>query len=297
MERSRESSLSPWRPRWTVTRTCGSGWSMRNGARSARHPVTPGLDLPAIQSGVHRHLRSMYLEVDGRYTDLLDLMNYVQDGRRHVPLTPENVGSCYTLATTVTLNGIYMHQYLSRAGFEPVIVQNYALAPLERLLEEEPLAVCISSNFVFMEDIKRMAGEIKALAPDVPVVAGGMLIKKVLEEGDGLSPQALSYQETFHGLVDAFVVEAQGEQTLVRLLRSLRDGKGYEGVPNLAFFDRGGRMQFSARHAEELHMDETAVAWDEIPREYLRPTLPLTTRPGVRLPVPLLHLSLALSPT
>jgi p-methyltransferase len=240
----------------------------------------PGLDLPSLQRGVHRNLRSMLLELDGRFTDLLDLMNYIRNGRRHVALTPRNAASHHTLATSATLNGIYMFQFLRAAGFDPLIVQNYALAELPDVLDGSPLAVCLSSNFVLMEDIKRMAREIKARDPEIPVVAGGMLAKKVLEEGEGLSPEALGYLETFHGLVDAFVVEAQGEQTLVRLLRALREGRGLEGIPNLARFDSDGRMRFSARQPEDLHMDGTAVAWDEIPRELLRPTLPVTTSRG-----------------
>ena len=240
----------------------------------------PGLDLPSLQRGVHRNLRSLLLELDGRFTDLLDLMNYVRNGRRHVELTPRNVASNLSLATSATLNGIYMYQFLRAAGFDPVIVQNYALADLPAVLDGGPLAVCLSSNFVFMEDIKRMAREIKACAPDVPVVAGGMLVKKVLEEGDDLSPEAMGYLGSFRGLVDAFVVEAQGEQTLVRLLQSLQEGRGGDGVPNLGRFDRDGRMRFSRREPEELQMDETAVAWDEIPRELLRPTLPVTTSRG-----------------
>ncbi len=240
----------------------------------------PGLDLPALQRGVHRNLRSLLLDVDGRYMDLLDLMNYVSNGRIPVRLTPQNVSSYYTLATSVTLNGVYMWQFLRAEGFEPLIVQNYSLAGLSGIMAHKPLAVCISSNFVFMEDIKRMAGEIKALNPDVPVVAGGMLVKKVLEEGEALSAEALSYLETFHGLVDAFVVEAQGEQTLARALRALRGGAGLGGVPNLAFYDQEGRMRFSERRPEALRMDETAVAWDEVPGEYLRPILPVTTSRG-----------------
>ncbi len=254
-----------------------AGAERRAERQAARYP---GLDLPAFQRGVHRHLRSLLLEVDGRFMDLLDLMNYVRNGRQPVRLTPENVTTFDTLATSVTLNGIYMHQFLRRKGFDPLIVQNYALADLSGLLSEKPLAVCISSNFVFLEDIKRMAGEIKALAPDVPVVAGGMLVKKVLEEGDDLSREALGYLETFRGLVDAFVVESQGEQTLVQLLQALRAGEGIDTLPNLAVYDGDGGLRFTARRPEALHMDGTAVAWDEIPREYLRPTLPVTTSRG-----------------
>ncbi len=243
-------------------------------------PRYPGLDLPSLQRGVHHNLRSLLLEVDGRYMDLLDLMNHVGNGRRPVRLTPESVSSYYTLATSVTLNGIYMYQFLRAEGFDPLIVQNYSLADISEVLADKPLAVCISSNFVYMEDIKRMAGEIKALDPYVPVVAGGMLVKKVLEEGEALGAEALSYLEGFRGLVDAFVVEAQGEQTLVHVLRALQRGEGFTGLPNLAFYGRDGRMRFSPRRPETLHMDDTAVAWDEVPGEYLRPILPVTTSRG-----------------
>ncbi len=243
-------------------------------------PRYPGLDLPALQRSVHQNLRAMLLQVEDRYMDLPDLMNYVCNGRRPAPSTPQNVSSRYTLADSVTLNGIYMYQVLRARGFDPLIIQNYSLADLCGIMAHKPLAVCISSNFVFMEDIKRMARDIKALDPDIPVVAGGMLVKKVLEEGDALSPEAMSYLETFCGLVDAFVVEAQGEQTLFHVLRAIQRGDGFEGLPNLAFYERDGRMRFTPRRAEALHMDDTAVAWDEVPQEYLRPTLPVTTSRG-----------------
>ena len=42
------------------------------------------------------------------------------------------------------------------------------------------MAVCISSNFIFMNDINEMARKIKRCSPEIPVIAGGMLVKKVL---------------------------------------------------------------------------------------------------------------------
>ncbi len=44
----------------------------------------PGLDLLAIQKGVHRNIRDSQLFLDGRYMDLLDLMNFIKGGR-HIP--------------------------------------------------------------------------------------------------------------------------------------------------------------------------------------------------------------------
>ena len=240
----------------------------------------PGLDLLAIQKEVHRNIRDSLLFLNDRYMDLLDLMNFIKGGR-HIPeITPDNVTEHYSLANSVTLNGIYLYQYLIEHGYDPIIVQNYAIGNLPDLLGEDPLAVCISSNFIFMNDIKEMAWQIKQHAPHVPVIAGGMLVKKVLNAGEGFSKRTLGFLSGFHGKVDAFVVEAKGEQTLVKLLEALSRQRDLSSVPNLAYFDEQGHMLFTSRQEEEIRMDQMAISWDQIPGEYLRSTLPLNSSRG-----------------
>ncbi len=238
------------------------------------------LDLPAMQAKIHENTRASLLFMEGRYMDLPDLMNYVKAGCRPVTITPENVKDHYTLADTVTLNGIYMYQYLKAHEYDPIIVQNYALSDLKQLLEESPLAVCISSNFMMMNDIREIAVRIKQIAPDVAVIAGGMLVKKAMHAGAELTKGTLDFISTFSGKVDAFVIEAKGEQTLVKLLDALEKGKDLSLVPNLAYFDHKGRAVFTPREEEEIHMDRTAVRWAEIPRKYLRHTLPVNSSRG-----------------
>lgn len=240
----------------------------------------PDLDLLAIQKGVHRNIRDSLLFLNCRYMDLLDLMNFIKGGRHTPEITPDNVTEHYSLANTVTLNGIYLYQYLIEHGYDPIIVQNYATGNLPDLLGEDPLAVCISSNFIFMNDIKEMAGQIKQHAPHVPVIAGGMLVKKVLNAGEGFSKRTLRFLSGFHGKVDAFVVEAKGEQTLVKLLEALSRRRDLSAVPNLAYFDGQGHMVFTSRQEEEIQMDQMAISWDDIPGEYLRSTLPLNSSRG-----------------
>lgn len=218
--------------------------------------------------------------MEERYMDLPDLMNYVRAGCRPVEIVPENVSRYYSLANTVTLNGIYMHQYLTAHGYDPLIIQNYATGDLEGLLQESPLAVCISSNFILMNDIKTMAEKIKHLAPHVAVIAGGMLVKKVMHAGENLTKGTLKFLSTFHKKVDAFVVEAKGEQTLVKLLNALENGDDLSDVPNLAHFDGKGRVLFTARLEEEIHMDRAAIEWHKIPKNYLRHTLPVNSSRG-----------------
>ena len=238
------------------------------------------LDLPALQKAVHGNIRDSLLFFDGRYMDLLDLMNYVKNGRSFPEITPSNVHKYYSLANTVTLNGIYFHQYLGEHGFEPAVIQNYATCNLSDFLDEDTLAVCISSNFIFMNDIKEIAGQIKEMAPNLPVVAGGMLVKKVLDGGERFSKKTLEYLREYHGKVDAFVIEAMGEESLVKLLRCLQEGSEPGRVPNVAYFDRHGDLTFTQREKEQVHMDQTAISWDKIPEKYLRSTLPLNSSRG-----------------
>jgi len=218
--------------------------------------------------------------LEDRYLDLFDLLNYLRNGRRIPRLTPENVEQYHSLANTVTLNGIYLYQYLRGEGFDPYVIQNYSTGNLADLLAEKPLAVCLSSNFVYMDDIREMAERVKQLSSETAVIAGGMLIKRLLDPGSALSPKGLEFFASFLGKVDAFVVEALGEQTLVRLLRCLDEGHDVGGVPNLALFDPAGSLFFTPRLQEQMEMDRTAVAWDRIPRGYLRSTLPVNTSRG-----------------
>ncbi len=241
----------------------------------------PHVDLPGLQKGVHKNLKSSILEINGKFMDLLDLMNFLKNNEDLPKLDAGNIKCFYSLADTVSHNGIYLYQYLKKAGYDPIIVQNYSLANLNDLLDPPPLAVCISSNFIFMDEIKAMGEEIKKYAPETNVIAGGMLVKKVLDEGNQLPDQALRYFSTFSGKIDAFVIEALGEQTLVRLLDALQNaGTPLSHIPNLGLFDHQGKIFFTPREAEYLHMDETVIPWQSIPREYLRETLPVNTSRG-----------------
>ncbi len=239
-----------------------------------------GMNLPLLQRTVHENIRNALLFVDGRYMDLLDLMNYVKNGRCFPEITPENVHHYYSLANTVTLNGLYFYQYLSMHGFEPVIVQNYATCNLSNLLGKDTLAVCVSSNFILMNDIREIAGQIKQIAPEVPVIAGGMLVKKVLDAGERFSKKTLDYLKEYQGKVDAFVIEAMGEETLIKVLNCVKSGSDLSRVPNVACFDSQGDLLFTPREKEQIHMDQTAISWETIPEKYLRSTLPINSSRG-----------------
>lgn len=249
--------------------------------RAARNSVRfPGLDLGSMQKKVHQNLMKQQLLLDGHHMGLLDLMNFLKNDRRVPIYSAENAARYFLHGNMLTLNGVYLYQYLIRHGYEPELVQNFSSVNLPEILDVKPLAVCISSTLTYLDDIKVMAEEIKAHDPTIPVIVGGILAKKVLNAGENLSPQTRDWISTFRRKVDVFVVEKCGEETLVRALDRILEGKDLGTVPNLALFDEAGRLLFTPRVEEQHHVDGTAIAWDKIPRRYLRKTLSVLTSRG-----------------
>lgn len=250
-------------------------------SRAARHASRfNDLNLPEIQAAVNNNISKLQLHMNGNYMGLLDLMNYTKNGRQLPELTPKNFDKFLTHSEMITLNGIYLYHYLRSKGFEPEIIQNFSLADWPDILRKKPLAVCISSNFIYLDEIADMAVKIKGFEPQIPVIAGGMLVKKVLNAGPNLFPETMNWLATFQDKVDIFVIEFQGEQTLVNVLSALRNEGDLADVPNLAFFDGKKEMVFTRREQEYLEMDRTTIDWSEIPRAYLRKTLPVTSSRG-----------------
>ena len=249
--------------------------------RASRHASRfPGLDLYAVQKAVHGNLLRLHVKLGDNYLGILDFLNFVKNNRRLPKLTPDNVAQYYSLANMFTLNGVYLFQHLRSEGYDPLVVQNASLVDWEDILQEKPFAVCISSTFLYLDDIEELAARIKAHDPSIAVIAGGMLVKKVLHAGRRLAPQILKWLASFSGKVDAFVVETQGEQTLVHLLRSLEAGRDLMALPNLALFDAKGRVVFTPHRPENRNVDETAIAWDKIPRKYLQSILSVNSSRG-----------------
>ncbi len=249
--------------------------------RSVRHKDRfSQIDLPSLQSVVNSNISRLQLKIEGKYTGLLDLMNYVRGNRSFPQINPQNAHKYLTHAEMITLNGIYLYQFLSRNGFDAHIIQNYSLADLKTVLDPKPLAVCISSNFIYLDEIGDMASEIKSINPNIPIIVGGLLVKKVFNEGHGVFPETMKWLKTFHGKVDQFIIEFKGEETLVRSLRALQEKKDITQVPNLATFNKNKELVFTRREIEILNMDDSCVEWDKIPDQYLRKTVPVTTSRG-----------------
>jgi len=53
-----------------------------------------------------------------------------------------------------------------------VVVQNYSLTDPEQIARERPLAICISSTFLYLDHIREIALALKAASPATPSLWG-----------------------------------------------------------------------------------------------------------------------------
>jgi len=222
------------------------------------------IDLPELQARVNQNISRLQTKIEGRYTGLLDVMNYVHFDRHMPEITPYNAHYYLTHAEMITLNGIYLYQYLLHHGFEPYIIQNFSLADLQAELNPIPLAVCISSNFIYLDEIADMAGKIKTVDSDIPVIAGGLLVKQ-----DNTERMVRWAQEK--------MVHLEKEELCGFIFKSKSPTSGMERIK---VYNKDGILNFTRREIEPLDMDGSCVDWKEIPDRYLRKTVPVTTSRG-----------------
>ena len=251
--------------------------------RSQRHaPRIEGLDLVDMQRSVEANLLGSQLTIDRHLFGLLDLVNYVKNGRSVAHITPENAAQHLTLANTITLNGIYLSHFLAKRHIASRVILNYFAEKgrLTELLKDDPLAVAISSTFVSFDDIAEIARFVKGHNRGIPVIVGGALIKKVMDKGHGLKEQTLKWLEGFRGLVDLFVIESEGELTLVKILDALGNGGPTNEIENTAFYDGSNGLAFTPRKPENIDLDEEYVQWDRVDPAHRRRTLPISTSRG-----------------
>lgn len=249
--------------------------------RAVRHNDRfPDIDLPELQARVNHNIEKLQLKLEGRYAGLLDLMKFAKNDGPFAEIDPLTTTGDLTHAEMITLNGIYLYQYLARRGFAPHVIQNYSQADLRKIMSPKPLAVCISSNFIYLDEIGAMANDIKAIDPEIQIIVGGLLVKKVLNAAYDLYPQTLSWLRSFREKFDQFIIEFRGEETLVRSLKTMQAGGDLTRIPNLALFDKDGELLFTPRQIEPLDMDRSVIDWKEIPHQYLRKTVPVTFSRG-----------------
>ncbi len=240
--------------------------------------MTPTIAAPEVIQTMQRAF--MPLVVNGTVLPTLtELRNYVRLQHGLAPVERVQAGEAIEVTN---LNGVTLFNYLSRAGFEPILVNDLAYDEdvLDQALEGDVLAVVISTTFLpFKEHLSAVATKVRARRRDVFIVAGGPMIyiSHVLagERPPSYDEEMLRqiYMLFDHDPgVDFMVVDRNGLASLAALLDALRMRKSVEGVPNLAVSSSDG-FRYTRICPETPSFEDETIDWDLLPDSAIKRTV------------------------
>ena len=236
-------------------------------------------------SEAYRDLRNSFVDVDGAPRTYVELLN---DARQHaadgVSIPTLHSGSVPNLAAA------YLTAFLRRAGFAAEYINLFQVerARLLRYLEQGPLCVAITTTFyVINAPVIEMVDFIRSHNRTTKIVVGGPLVanharrfgapNREVNPGTPGSRVSAELEAALGELgADVYVVEAQGEATLSRIVERLRRGASLEDVPNLIYADRGRHFR-TAVEPEQNDMDDVAIDWFALSQQSLGRTIAMRT--------------------
>ncbi len=225
-------------------------------------------------SEAYRDLKFSFVDMGGVKMDYVGLLNHVlreADPQGRSELAREGVKS----GDIPNLAAAYLSNFLRQRGCvtRTVNLFQYEKAKLAEYLAQDPLCVAITTTFYVVNmPLHEMVEFIRAHNPRTKIVVGGPLIANHARSYQG---DALSTALDDIG-ADIYIVEGQGEDTLLRVVESLRRGAGLDAVPNLAYAE-GGRLVRTPTRPENNSLDENYIDWRGFPDEKLGVTLQTRT--------------------
>ncbi len=183
------------------------------------------------------------------------------------------------LGAPPVLTPIYLQEYARKRGLKFLDVPCLAMAmeQVEQVLARGVGLIALSSTWLPHPGgaavLRKAAAALRELAPDVPIIAGGVGVRKGLaarerlQEGrlpgisrDDLAQDYLLIDPQLDSVLDAVVTCEGGEATMAEVAQRLRDGKDFRNVPNLAL-PEDGDYRFTAGQSETVDLDEETVDW------------------------------------
>lgn len=186
--------------------------------------------------GAYRDLNLAFVRHQGRPYTCMDIVNASNAGGTAAQRRFSNVDFLWPVVA-------YLVTFLARRGFAVDYVnlfQDERDRFIDRLQAGDIKAVAITTTlYVWAGPIVEIVGVVRRHAPETPIIVGGPYIHNLA--------RSLPRDE-FHRVLssldaDVYVVGAEGEATLVRVLDALRRGHAFDGIPNIVWRDAGAYRQ------------------------------------------------------
>lgn len=215
------------------------------------------------------------LRLDGRTASVQMVLDYLEhEGHIEPPIKNDGIMSW---SSSPKLNGIYLVSYLQRHHFQVELIDRYFEDRTNfcNLLQQNPRVVIISTTFIHSKsDLREIVQDIRSLAPDIFVVAGGPFIYfsyRLLQRSRESSYLTGPARDDFLFLntddepaVDLYVVSLRGEQILRDALQRIKLDQPINDLPNLARLEDAG-YAFTKQIDDVSNANETLLDWDSLP--------------------------------
>lgn len=215
------------------------------------------------------------LRIDGRIADIQTVVNYVANrGMLKPPIEGE---AQMSWASAPKLNGLFLYSYLCRRGFQVELIDNFCSQRDEfrRQLEKSPRLAIISTTFLFgKQTLKKIADDIRELAPDICIIAGGPFVYLsylMLQRTKDKQYDTASAANDFLFLkvdnepdVDHYIISLRGERILADIMDRIGRGAGLGEHPNSARFN-GSSYEFSGRIDDLADGCDFPIDWHALP--------------------------------
>jgi len=230
------------------------------------------------------------LLLDGKPCSIQVVLNYLEHGGHVVrPVEGDGMMSWWSAPK---LNGIYLHSYLTKQGFNASLINKYFKErdDFRDLLKQGPRAVIISSTFIRgKHSLRELTDDIRDLAPDVFIIAGGcfvylsyLVFQRSHEKGyiSDSDKDDLLFFNTDEPAVDFYIISLLGEPILCEALKRIKQNRPLNDLPNSAQYI-GKKYSFSQRIDDIPNAGDMSVDWKGLPDGMFKSgVVPLQTSKG-----------------
>lgn len=244
-------------------------------------------------SGAYRHMMQNVLSVDGTCASYMDYLNQILE-------TASGTNPCLHPMEMPNLAAWHLKSVLTRHDLTAQVVNFYnrEKETLKGLLEQDPLAIAVTTTYyVDYHPIQEIIRFIRACNPKTNIIVGGPHVLNICQTQNDITTQDFQ-MDTIDA--DIYINDSQGEATLCRVLKELKQGskRRLTTVPNLIFrrnIDEGERknpqsLEGKAQEGDDQtayvrtpperennDLDQNTMDWRLVPESLLGNTILIRT--------------------
>jgi radical SAM PhpK family P-methyltransferase len=223
-------------------------------------------------SEAYRDLKFSFVEIGGRKMTYAELLSHAY----RLASGDQGTEDVFKSGDIPSLAAVYLTNFLRRRGLRAQYINLFLFEQdkLRDYLARKPCCVAITTTFYGLNfPVNEMIRAIRKHDEAVKIVVGGPLIANHHRR----YPEAELLIALDDMAADFYVIESQGEQTLYRIVRCLRDGGDPARIPNLVYRSADGSLARTAAERESNSLAENFIDWRLFAGETLGATLQTRT--------------------